>query len=39
MNDMEPIIENAALNQISYGLFVLSTWAGGTDNGCIVNTE
>ena len=35
---MEPIIENAALNQISYGLFVLSTWAGGKDNGCIVNT-
>lgn len=38
MNDMEPIIENAALNQISYGLFVLSTWAGGKDNACIVNT-
>ena len=38
MNDMGPIIENAALNQISYGLFVLSTWAGGKDNACIVNT-
>ena len=35
---MEAIIENAALNQISYGLFILSTWAGGKDNACVVNT-
>ena len=35
---MEPIIENAALNQISYGLFVLSTRSGEKDNACIVNT-
>jgi flavin reductase (DIM6/NTAB) family NADH-FMN oxidoreductase RutF/rubredoxin len=35
---MERIIENSALNQISYGLFILSTWAGGKDNACVVNT-
>ncbi len=35
---MDRAIENAALNQISYGLFILSTWAGGKDNACVVNT-
>lgn len=35
---MEPIIENSALNQISYGLFVLSSRLGEKDNACIVNT-
>ena len=35
---MEPIIENSALNQISYGLFVLSARLGEKDNACIVNT-
>ena len=35
---MSELIENAALNQISYGLFVLSTRSGEKDNACIVNT-
>ena len=35
---MSAPIENAALNQISYGLFVLSTRLGEKDNACIVNT-
>ena len=35
---MSAPIENAALNQISYGLFVLSTRLGEQDTACIVNT-
>ena len=35
---MASTIDNKAFHQFSYGLFLLTSQAGGRDNGCIVNT-
>ncbi|MBR0404049.1 MAG: flavin reductase [Eggerthellaceae bacterium] len=35
---MGDTIDNKAFHQFSYGLFLLTSQAGGRDNGCIVNT-
>ena len=33
-----PLIDGAAMNKLSYGLFVLTSREGDKDNGCIINT-
>ena len=33
-----PLIDSAAMNKLSYGLFVLTSREGNKDNGCIINT-
>jgi len=31
-------MDNNALFKLTYGLFLLTSWEGGRDNGCIINT-